>query len=48
MSKERVEELLEKNGVNELKEVDKVFIYKFFLESFKDLLVIILLIVVLV
>lgn len=48
LSKERAEELLEKNGANELKEADKVPTYKLFLESFKDPLVIILLIAALV
>lgn len=48
LSKERAEELLEKNGTNELKEADKVPTYKLFLESFKDPLVIILLIAALV
>lgn len=44
LSSSKASELLEKNGANELKETDKVSTYKLFLESFKDPLVIILII----
>ena len=44
ISEEEAKNRLKKNGPNELKESDKVPIWKMFLESFKDPLVIILLI----
>jgi len=44
LSKKEASERLEKNGPNELKETDKVPTYKLFLESFKDPLVVILII----
>ena len=44
ISEEEAQNRLKKNGPNELKESDKVPIWKMFLESFKDPLVIILLI----
>lgn len=48
ISEEEAKNRLEKNGPNELKESDKVPIWKMFLESFKDPLVIILLIAAIV
>lgn len=48
LSKEEVQERLKKYGYNELKEKDKTSIIKLFLETFKDPLVIILLIAALV
>ena len=44
LSKEEAQERLKKYGYNELKEKDKTSITKLFLETFKDPLVIILLI----
>ena len=48
ISEEEAKNRLQKNGPNELKEADKVPIWKMFLESFKDPLVIILLIAAIV
>lgn len=48
LSQEKAKELLEKHGYNELQEKDKVPVWKLFLESFKDPLVIILLIAAIV
>ena len=48
ISEEEAQNRLAKNGPNELKESDKVPIWKMFLESFKDPLVIILLIAAIV
>lgn len=48
LSDSKVKELIENNGYNELKEKAKVPTYKLFLESFKDPLVVILLIAALV
>ncbi|SCH93321.1 cation-translocating P-type ATPase [Romboutsia sp. 1001713B170207_170306_H8] len=48
LSEDQVNELLKSKGYNELKEKDKIPTYKLFLESFKDPLVIILLIAAIV
>ncbi len=48
LSQEKAKQLLEKHGYNELQEKDKVPVWKLFLESFKDPLVIILLIAAIV
>ncbi len=48
ISEEEAKNRLAQNGANELKESDKVPIWKMFLESFKDPLVIILLIAAIV
>ncbi|MEF9991064.1 MAG: cation-translocating P-type ATPase [Peptostreptococcaceae bacterium] len=48
LTTEKVKDLLEKDGYNELKEKNKVPTYKLFLDSFKDPLVIILLIAAIV
>ena len=48
ISEEEAKKRLQKNGSNELKESNKVPIWKMFLESFKDPLVIILLIAAIV
>lgn len=48
ISEEEAKNRLNRNGYNELKEASKVPIWKIFLESFKDPLVIILLIAAIV